>query len=108
VYHGSIGQLAALAYQPNQAAPAPHPAPAANWTETLMQTLPTLSQGATGEDVRTLQGALTARHYTVTVDGVFGAATKTALQAFQRSAGFTGADVDGMTGPKTWPKLLHR
>jgi hypothetical protein len=84
---------------------APQPAPGPDWTETLMQTLPTLSQGATGEDVRTLQGALVARHYTVTVDGAFGAATKTALQAFQSSRGLTA---DGACGPLTWPKLLGR
>lgn len=103
VYHGTIGQLAALAH--GGTAPVPQPAPAPDWTETLMNELPTLAQGATGEDVRTLQGALTARHFTVAVDGAFGPATKTALQAFQRSAGLA---VDGTTGPKTWPKLLHR
>jgi|HubBroStandDraft_6_1064221.scaffolds.fasta_scaffold00062_87 hypothetical protein len=85
--------------------PAPKPAPAPNWTETLMQTLPTLSQGATGEDVRTLQGALVARHFVLTVDGVFGAATKMTLVNFQHAAGLTA---DGVAGPATWPKLFNR
>jgi hypothetical protein len=103
VYHGTIDQLAALAYGGSQ--PTTHPVPGPSWTETLMQTLPALAQGATGEDVRTLQGALTARHQAVAVDGSFGAATRTALLAFQQSAGLTA---DGVAGPKTWPKLLNR
>lgn len=103
VFHGTIGQLAALACDGSQ--PTTHPAPAANWTETLMQTLPTLSQGATGEDVRTLQGALAARHFVLTVDGVFGAATKMTLVNFQHTAGLTA---DGVAGPATWPKLFNR
>ncbi len=92
-------QLAALAYAGQPAAPAP------NWTETLMQTLPTIGQGTTGEDVRTLQGALVARHQAVTVDGAFGPATRTALETFQRSAGLAA---DGIAGPATWPRLLNR
>ena len=99
VYHGTIDQLAALAYAGQPAAPAP------NWTETLMQTLPTIGQGTTGEDVRTLQGALVARHQAITVDGAFGPATRTALETFQRSAGLTA---DGIAGPATWPRLLNR
>lgn len=85
--------------------PPPSPAPAGNWTETLVNSLPTLAEGAASDDVRTMQGALIARRQPVTVDGVFGPATKTALQAFQRSAGLTA---DGITGPATWPKLLGR
>jgi hypothetical protein len=84
------------------------PAPPANWTEILMQTLPTLAQGASGEDVRTLQGALIARGHAVRVDGSFGPATAAAVMAAQRSFGFTGPDVDGKAGPKTWPKLFNR
>jgi len=102
-YDVSVFSAAWLAAVSGDPAPAPKPAP--GWTEILMNELPALAQGATGEDVRTLQGALVARHFTVAVDGAFGPATKTALQAFQRSAGLA---VDGTTGPKTWPKLLHR
>jgi len=83
-------------------APAPHPAPAANWTETLMQTLPTLSQGASGEPVRTVQGLCTARHYTVTVDGAFGPATAAAVKAVQAASRIA---VDGVVGPDTWAAL---
>lgn len=102
-YDVSVFSAAWLAAVSGDPAPAPKPAP--GWTETLMNELPALAQGATGEDVRTLQGALTARHYTVAVDGAFGPATKTALQAFQRSAGLT---VDGVAGQHSWVKLLNR
>jgi hypothetical protein len=88
--------------------PASSAGPGLNWTETLVQTLPTLAQGASGEDVKTLQGALIARGHAVKVDGSFGPATRTAVMAAQRSFGFTGPDVDGKAGPKTWPKLLNR
>lgn len=101
VFHGSIGQLAALAYGGTQPAPAPAP----GWTEIMISNLPTLGQGATGEDVRTLQGALAARHQAVTVDGSFGPATKTTLIAFQRSAGLAP---DGICGKLTWAKALNR
>lgn len=36
------------------------------------------------------------------VDGNFGRMTKRAVVAFQKKAGFAGADVDGVAGPKTW------
>lgn len=99
VYHGTIDELGALAYGGTAAAPQP------NWTEMLVQTLPTLSQGASGEDVKTLQGCLGARGHPVTVDGAFGPATRAALEAFQVSR-FLAAD--GVAGPATWPRLLNR
>lgn len=39
------------------------------------------------------------------VDGRYGPETKAAVEAFQRSAGFTGKDVDGKIGPKTMDAL---
>jgi putative peptidoglycan binding protein len=77
-----------------------------NWTETLVNTLPTLAQGATGEDVRTVQGCLCARGHAVTIDGVYGLVTASAVRAFQSASGITA---DSVTGPaQTWPKLLNR
>lgn len=104
LYHGTIDQLAARAWQGTQPAPQ-QPAPAPNWTEALVNELPTLAVGATGEDVRTVQGGLVARHQSVTVDGSFGPATRAAVEALQRSAGITA---DGVVGPHTWAKLLGR
>jgi Putative peptidoglycan binding domain len=39
------------------------------------------------------------------VDGITGAATKSAVRAFQQKAGFTGSDVDGIAGDKTWTAI---
>jgi hypothetical protein len=83
----------------------PAPAPAPNWTETLVQTLPTLAQGATGQDVRTVQGCLGARGHVIMIDGSYGPNTVAAVRQFQLVSGLT---VDGTVGPKTWPALLNR
>ena len=78
----------------------------ANWTEQLVNTLPTLAQGATGPDVRTAQGLLAARGHAVAIDGIFGVGTEAAIKAFQAAAGITA---DGIVGSaQTWPKLLNR
>ncbi|MFE6305049.1 N-acetylmuramoyl-L-alanine amidase [Nocardiopsis sp. NPDC057823] len=39
-------------------------------------------------------------------DGRYGPKTKDGVAAWQRRAGFTGRDVDGLTGPKTWRKMF--
>lgn len=75
------------------------------WTETIVQQLPTLRLGHSGENVETLQGLLIARsHPEVKVSGVFDATTKTAVQEVQT---WGGAEPDGIVGPKTWPILLR-
>jgi peptidoglycan hydrolase-like protein with peptidoglycan-binding domain len=66
-------------------------------------TWPLEQEGSTGEDVRTVQYLITAQGHPTGVDGVFGPATKTAVQAFQSSHGL-GAD--GIVGPQTWPQLI--
>jgi GH25 family lysozyme M1 (1,4-beta-N-acetylmuramidase) len=85
VFHGSIDQLAALAYQ--GARPAAHPV---------------LQQGMTGPAVRTLQEALNTHGYHLAVDGVFGPATKAAVRSFQVQHHLAA---DGIAGPLTWAKL---
>ena len=95
LYHGTVDQLAALAYQGTPP----------DWTEIVIQELPTLSLGATGEDVRTLQGILVARHRTLAVDGDFGPVTGAQVRAFQASSLLA---VDGIVGQHTWTKLLRR
>jgi GH25 family lysozyme M1 (1,4-beta-N-acetylmuramidase) len=106
VYHGTIGELAALGWQatappvvtpPVVTPPKPVPVPAP------VTGLPVLTEGDAGEDVRTLQGLLTARGYPTLIDGAFGPATQAVLLAFQRHAGLTP---DGVAGPLTWPALL--
>ena len=41
-------------------------------------------------------------------DGKFDAETKRAVEQFQRDKGFTGKDVDGVVGDKTWSALLNQ
>ncbi|MFF9794385.1 peptidoglycan-binding protein [Streptomyces bacillaris] len=65
----------------------------------------TLQQsGSTGPQVKAIQQLLNAQGYAAgTADGVFGPATKSATQAFQRARSLTA---DGAVGPKTWTALL--
>lgn len=73
------------------------------WTEAIVQQLPTVQQGMTGEGVRTAQGALVARHHEIAVDGIFGTETATAVRVEQSQAHIA---VDGIVGQHTWPVLL--
>lgn len=57
-----------------------------------------LAQGASGGKVRVLQAALNVSGATVSVDGAFGAATKAAVEQFQRGHGLA---VDGVVGAHT-------
>jgi hypothetical protein len=62
----------------------------------------TLSPGATGAQVKTLQQALTALGYPVTADGDYGPATQAAVVKFQTAKGLTP---DGVVGPVTLAEL---
>ena len=62
----------------------------------------TVKYGSTGEDVKKLQTLLNAQGYKLTVDGIFGAATTTAVKDFQTRKGLI---VDGVVGAKTWEAL---
>ncbi|MGC6493604.1 MAG: peptidoglycan-binding domain-containing protein [Myxococcota bacterium] len=61
-------------------------------------TTKTLTFGASGEDVRTLQRMLLDAGHQLIVDGNFGPATETAVRAFQAR---NGLEADGIVGPKT-------
>ncbi|TYK47373.1 peptidoglycan-binding protein [Actinomadura decatromicini] len=80
------------------------PSPSLDWQEAMLQQLPTLKRGASGEHVETVQGLLAARSHPVTLDGDFGSATEAAVKAVQRWGGVTA---DGEVGPQTWPVLLR-
>lgn len=73
----------------------PNPPDPVNW--------PTVRQGASGEVVRTIQYLLRQRGQSVTVDGVFGSGTASAVRAFQTSQGLA---VDAIVGSETWPVLV--
>ncbi|HTW02253.1 MAG TPA: peptidoglycan-binding protein [Streptosporangiaceae bacterium] len=84
----------------------------ANWPEASAATSPPVSgvahwpdinQGRRGTVVKVIQYLLGARGHAVTVDGDFGPKTKSAVEAFQRSAGLP---VNGGVGSVTWPRLI--
>lgn len=63
-----------------------------------------LRTGSSGEDVRMVQSYLNrVMNAGLTVDGVFGNATRRAVEAFQAKEGLT---VDGVVGHATWDKLV--
>lgn len=63
---------------------------------------PTISEGATGPDVRWAQYLLVRITLSYTqIDGIFGPVTKTAVQQFQQY----NLTVDGIVGPATWGAL---
>ncbi len=66
----------------------------------------TSKPGDTGAQVRALQRALKSLGYSVgAVDGQYGPSTKSAVAAFQHTAGLTE---DGVFGPKTLDALIQR
>lgn len=86
--------------------PATPPAP--NWTETLMNTLPTLRSGSGGRRVSQLQALCNVvlaelRTGLIEEDGDFGPATERAVKVCQRALRI---EDDGVCGPITWRALL--
>ncbi len=69
----------------------------------LIGDCPTLSQGATGLDVKRMQQLLTANGHLTAGDGDFGPVSSAQLRAFQSQVGIT---VDGICGPITWAHLF--
>lgn len=65
--------------------------------------MPTLRYGDESVFVEYLQLALSRFGYPVTIDGVFGPATRRAVLEFQTGAGLRA---DGIVGPRTWEALL--
>lgn len=68
-------------------------------------TYPTVRQGDRGDLVYQLQDMLAGAGSGLTVDGIFGIGTLSAVKSFQKR---NGLDVDGVVGPKTWAKLLEQ
>ena len=62
-----------------------------------------VSYGSTGSSVSALQEKLNANGYQLTVDGVFGTATRQAVKDYQKKNGLTA---DGIVGSATWNSLL--
>ena len=70
---------------------------------TAISPWPLVRRGDRVFPVRPLQQLLRARSHPVAVDGIFGAQTEAAVNAFQQSKGLAA---DGIVGPQTWPKLV--
>jgi peptidoglycan hydrolase-like protein with peptidoglycan-binding domain len=66
---------------------------------------PHQSLGNRGSDVAAIQGLLRHRGAAIAVDGVFGATTEAAVQAFQRRKGIQAT---GRVGETTWKVLVAR
>jgi len=64
---------------------------------------PLEQEGATGENVRSVQYLLNDHGSALAVDGDFGPQTSAAVRAFQASHGL---DADGIVGNQTWPSLI--
>ena len=93
-------------------APAPSPAPVpADWQEIVMNRLPVVQLGDQDHPdqvqwVSRVQGLCSATRIegaAATMDGDFGQATKTAVEAVQRAKKIA---VDGTVGPVTWSVLV--
>lgn len=79
------------------------PSPEPQWQVNMMNALPQLHEGDTGDLVRTVQGLCCARGHMTGIDGVFGTQTTHAVTAVQDSVKI---HADGIVGPETWPVLL--
>ncbi len=72
--------------------------------------MPTLQEGSSGDVVRSLQTVLTngaPGQWNTTpqgIDGLYGADTRAAVEAFQS---WGGVAVDGVVGDQTWAVSLH-
>jgi peptidoglycan hydrolase-like protein with peptidoglycan-binding domain len=64
---------------------------------------PTVRNGDSGPNVKTVQYLLRQRGSTITADGAFGPATESAVKSFQSANGLAA---DGIVGADTWPKLV--
>ena len=64
---------------------------------------PDVGQGASGENVYSIQLMLQAHGYSLSIDGSFGPQTASTVKAFQSAHGL---GVDGIVGPQTWPVLI--
>ncbi len=64
---------------------------------------PVLREGSSGFRVTSLQYLLRYRGRSVTIDGLFGGGTKSAVVSFQSANGLTA---DGIVGTQTWEKLV--
>ncbi len=69
-------------------------------------TLNTIQKGSTGAEVKSLQSLLNGKNGAgLSVDGICGTKTVSAIQAYQKAVGLTA---DGIAGAHTWTALLTK
>lgn len=71
-------------------------------TNTWNALIVTVQSGSSGDAVRGVQTCLSAKGFSVSVDGVFGSGTDGAVRSFQSSRSLV---VDGIVGSDTWQAL---
>jgi len=64
---------------------------------------PVVGQGASGENVYSIQLMLQAHGYSLGIDGSYGPQTASTVKSFQSAHGLS---VDGVVGSQTWPVLV--
>lgn len=64
---------------------------------------PIVGQGASGENVFSIQYMLQGHGYSLTADGSYGPQTASTVASFQSAHGLSA---DGVVGPQTWPVLI--
>jgi hypothetical protein len=69
------------------------------WTALIVE----VSAGSTGDAVRAVQSQIHSRSGWLTIDGIFGPETESAVKNFQGDIGLT---VDGIVGPNSWNALV--
>ena len=69
-----------------------------------MNTFPILRRGDRNAAVRVMQYLLEDRGMAVTIDGIFGPNTETAVKGFQADSGL---QQDGIVGELTWSRLIR-
>jgi peptidoglycan hydrolase-like protein with peptidoglycan-binding domain len=111
VVDGSFGaktKAAVIAFQHSHHLPASGVVRAGTWKALVVA----VKRGSSGPAVRAVQDQINFRNnsggHTLTVDGVFGRKTETAVRAFQHamSAQVAGFVVNGIVGKQTWQALV--
>jgi murein L,D-transpeptidase YcbB/YkuD len=72
------------------------------YSRTQNTTMPVISFGSSGTPVQILQKLLVSNGYGITIDGIFGPITETAVKAFQNRRRLS---IDGVVGRRTWWEL---
>lgn len=97
---GSATEKAVIAFQKSKKLTPDGMVGSATWPQVVV----TVRNGDSNQAVRALQTLLNSKRSAgLTVDGIFGSGTLSAVRSFQSAKGLT---VDGIAGPATWSALI--